>query len=208
MKKMLFQSTMYVIALTLVFWFLPSTGFAYNQQTPVKKVLDEIAAHHKVNFLYENNLLQNKYTSYRFNSSVTLQTALRDLLTPLGLKFSRLDEKNFTILAIKKNPIDETSSVVDEEVKNENALSSAAPFNVMQADSTGKEMIIKGRVVSDEKEQPIPNASVMARNSRLGTTTDAEGYFTLKVPSSIRTLTIGHVNFNTVEIPAGPGTPE
>ena len=207
MKKMLFQSTMYVIALTLVFWFLPSTGFAYNQQTPVKKVLDEIAAHHKVNFLYENNLLQNKYTSYRFNSSVTLQTALRDLLTPLGLKFSRLDEKNFTILAVKKNSIDESSTVIDaEEKENVKTVTGPAPFNLLQADTTGREMIIKGRVVSDEKEQPVPNASVMARNSKLGTTTDAEGYFTLKVPSSIRTLTIGHVNFNSVEIPANPRT--
>ena len=210
MKKLLVQSTVYAIALTLA-CLQPVQGFAnennryrYNQQASVKTVLDEIAAYHKVNFLYENNLLQNKTTGYRFNSSVSLQTALENLLTPLGLRFSKLDAKNYTIVAIKK-----TSANVDEDkyvpVDRRTEMISTSNNNtsfVLTKDTSGHEVVIKGRVVSDEKEQPIPNASVLAKGTRIGTSTDAEGYFALKVPAGVNSLQIGHVNFNALDITA------
>jgi TonB-linked SusC/RagA family outer membrane protein len=69
----------------------------------------------------------------------------------------------------------------------------------LKAGVGGVDRILKGKVVSD-KEEPIPGASVMVKNSKVGTTTDAEGYFSLRVPDAGSVLTIGHVNYFGQEV--------
>lgn len=54
--------------------------------------------------------------------------------------------------------------------------------------------------VTDETGNPVIGASVQARGSRVGTTTDANGTFTIRVPQSVRTLIISSVNFANQEV--------
>jgi TonB-linked SusC/RagA family outer membrane protein len=208
MKGLLFKGIGYSIALASIFFLNTGevkaresrTEKSWKQQVSAKAVLDAIAGYYKVNLVYENSLLQNKFTAYKFSpAQTTLEKALQDLLTPLGLKASRLDSKNYSIIAIKplatrkeanKN---ETVDVPDERIL----------VNRQQGvfmDTSGKEKIIKGRVVTDDNEEPISGASIVVLNSRTGTTSDAEGYFTLKVPSQTRTINIGHVNYNSGQV--------
>ena len=42
--------------------------------------------------------------------------------------------------------------------------------------------------VSDEKGIPLPNVSVVVKNSNIGTTTDFNGKFKIDVPASAKTL--------------------
>lgn len=58
--------------------------------------------------------------------------------------------------------------------------------------------------VSDDKGDPIPNASVTVKGTKQGTTTNAEGYFTLSgVPASVKSLSISSLNFVTREVAIG-----
>ena len=61
-------------------------------------------------------------------------------------------------------------------------------------------------VVADTRGTPLANASVVAKPSGGGTTTDAEGRFSLTVPAGARTLEISSVNFATSSAAIGNNT--
>ncbi|MEY3432764.1 MAG: hypothetical protein RL131_700, partial [Bacteroidota bacterium] len=58
--------------------------------------------------------------------------------------------------------------------------------------------------VSDAAGSPVPNASVIIKGTRIGTTTNANGNFSFSVPSASKTLVVSAVGQNTIEIPIPP----
>lgn len=55
--------------------------------------------------------------------------------------------------------------------------------------------------VTDEKGNPVANASVLAKGTKQGTTTNAEGVFSLPgVPATVTTLTISSLNFLSKDV--------
>ena len=62
-----------------------------------------------------------------------------------------------------------------------------------------------GTVVSAEDGQPVIGASVVVKGQpRIGVITDANGNYSLSVPTSANTLVIALVGMETVEVPALP----
>lgn len=61
---------------------------------------------------------------------------------------------------------------------------------------------ISGKV-TDEKGDPIANASVVVKGSTVGTTTNDAGSFTLSLPANAKTLVISSVAFSTLEVSIG-----
>ena len=55
--------------------------------------------------------------------------------------------------------------------------------------------------VTDERGAPIPQASVVAKGTNKGTTTDEKGNFSLTVSNSVHTITISSVNFQSQDVP-------
>jgi TonB-linked SusC/RagA family outer membrane protein len=64
---------------------------------------------------------------------------------------------------------------------------------------------IKGRV-TDSKSNPIANASVLVKGSTSGTTTDANGNFSINVPATGKVLVISSLNFTAQEVAIGTKT--
>ncbi len=60
--------------------------------------------------------------------------------------------------------------------------------------------------VTDEKGNPLPNASVIVKGTTIGTTTKTDGTYSLNVPANGRTLVISSVNMLTVEVSIGSKT--
>ncbi|MBU3743515.1 MAG: hypothetical protein FGM61_03070 [Sediminibacterium sp.] len=58
---------------------------------------------------------------------------------------------------------------------------------------------IKGKV-ADASNNPIANASVVVTGSNSGTTTDANGNFSLSVPANAKSITITSLNFANQQI--------
>src|ERR1700760_3218734 len=54
--------------------------------------------------------------------------------------------------------------------------------------------------VTDQNGGPIPNATVLAKGTKIGVATNINGSFTLSVPQSVNTLVISSVNFTTKEV--------
>src|SRR3954471_18216480 len=65
--------------------------------------------------------------------------------------------------------------------------------------------IITG-TVTDEKGLPLPNVSVVIKNSNVGTTTDMNGHYRLEVPASAKTLLFSSIGLSEMEVPIGDKT--
>ena len=64
---------------------------------------------------------------------------------------------------------------------------------------------LKGKV-TDAKNNPVANASVVVKGNAAGATTDAAGSFSISVPSTAKTLVITSLNFASQEIAIGNKT--
>src|SRR5262249_111108 len=53
---------------------------------------------------------------------------------------------------------------------------------------------------NDDKGNPVQGATVTPKGSKTGTSTDAQGAFSLKVPSSATALVISSVGFTTTQV--------
>lgn len=62
--------------------------------------------------------------------------------------------------------------------------------------------LVKG-VVSDEKGTGLPGATVSVKGTQVGTTTDANGQFSLNVPANAKTLVISYIGMTTQEVAIG-----
>jgi TonB-dependent starch-binding outer membrane protein SusC len=60
--------------------------------------------------------------------------------------------------------------------------------------------------VTDAADVPIANATVLAKGTRIGTSTGADGSFTLQVPANVRVLVFSAVGFTAVEHEIGTKT--
>ncbi|MGN6291981.1 MAG: SusC/RagA family TonB-linked outer membrane protein [Chitinophagaceae bacterium] len=60
--------------------------------------------------------------------------------------------------------------------------------------------------VTDEKGAPVPNASVVAKGTSSGTTTNADGTFSFTIPAGTKTLIISSVGFRSKEVGIGAAT--
>lgn len=74
--------------------------------------------------------------------------------------------------------------------------------NELKKDSN--KVVIKGKVLDKETNEPIPFANIFIKDTRIGTSTDVDGNFLLSIPDSVYknpfTLKIGYVGYNQLEI--------
>lgn len=54
--------------------------------------------------------------------------------------------------------------------------------------------------VTDDHGAPVSHASVVAKGSRMGTTTDEKGNFVLNVPNSVHTITVSSLGFAGIDV--------
>ncbi|MCF6333057.1 MAG: SusC/RagA family TonB-linked outer membrane protein, partial [Draconibacterium sp.] len=65
---------------------------------------------------------------------------------------------------------------------------------------------LSGVVSSSEDGSTVPGASIMVKGTTLGTITDIDGNFNLKVPEGSKTLVVSFVGLKSVELPIGNQT--
>lgn len=66
--------------------------------------------------------------------------------------------------------------------------------------TSAQDKTVTGKVTDEKDGSAIVGASVTVKGTSTGTVTDVEGKFSLKVPSSARTLIVSSVNYESVEI--------
>jgi TonB-dependent SusC/RagA subfamily outer membrane receptor len=61
--------------------------------------------------------------------------------------------------------------------------------------------LLRGRVVGRTTEEGLPGVTVLVKGTTFGVSTDADGSFSLYVPTDARTLVFSFVGYNTQELP-------
>ncbi|MGM0475099.1 MAG: SusC/RagA family TonB-linked outer membrane protein, partial [Bacteroidota bacterium] len=65
------------------------------------------------------------------------------------------------------------------------------------------QMEITGTVTSEEDGSPLPGVAVVVRGTTIGTITDADGNYSIEVPTTEATLMFTFVGMQTLEVPVG-----
>jgi len=73
-------------------------------------------------------------------------------------------------------------------------------FLVLQATAFAQDKTITGKVMDSKDGTPVFGASVQGKGTRVGTSTKNDGTFSLTVPSSVTTLIITSIGYETQEV--------
>lgn len=73
------------------------------------------------------------------------------------------------------------------------------PLLLLLAFAAQAQKTVTGKI-TDEKGNPIPGASIVVKDGKVGTTTDASGSFTLNAPSGTSAVTVSYVGYVSQDI--------
>lgn len=143
----------------------------------LKWVIHQLEKQTTLLFVYSNDAINlHQRVSIRLKD-VPLENALKNIFDPLKIDFE-LSGKNILLrpAALSTNDAATTIGVTTRAVEE-----------------------LKGRVL-DEQQQPIVGATVQLKGSNLVTTTDASGFFVLRVPEAKGALLVSFVGYRAQEV--------
>ncbi len=155
-----------------------------NQQ--VESLFREIEQQADVRFVFSRSLIRaDRKVSIRVKNQ-PLYKVLQEVLTPLELKYRASD--NLVIIS-RSDRKDEAQlrGLLDET--GQDLMGVMAPPDITV---TGK--------VSDEKGEGLPGVSILVKGTQQGTTTNAEGNFSLSVPDEKAVLVFSYVGYVSEEV--------
>ena len=143
------------------------------RKVPLKTVLEEVERQTGYSILFENDKVDvGKLITATFQNA-TLQTVLNEVLDK-SLRYS-INGGGKLVTISQRTAAPETAA--------------------------SKPQTFSGTVISSVDNQPIVGASIYVEGTAVGTTTDANGNYTLTVPASAKTVTISFLGFDTKKIP-------
>ena len=177
-----------------------------KQQKSLGALLSDLETQYEVNFNYASEVVKNKVVNAKeMNRQEALEEVLRQLLTPLGLKYEKLKEDVFFIVEKEKVEKLERQKIAPN---TGSAHSDARPSeNVYKKYVTGLrygtdinfDKTITGNV-TDENEEGLPGVNILVKETTIGTVTDVDGNYSLTVPDDATTLVFSSVGYLTEEV--------
>ncbi|MCF0054591.1 TonB-dependent receptor [Dyadobacter sp. CY356] len=211
-SKLKIGRIMKLTALLFLIAFMQVSAGVYSQtvrlnenNSGLEKVFNEIRKQTGYNFLYNNRLLKNTLpVNIRVNGE-ELKSVLDRVFENQPLSYSIIDK---TIVVKKRKP----TAVNNVPV---NAQSSLPPASLAKSD-IGPTSLLTNKVsgylltavdvsgkVTDEKGEPLPGVSIVIKGLPQGTTTSADGRFSLSVPGTSSVLIFSFVGYLPKEVPVG-----
>lgn len=158
-----------------------------EEQRILENNLRKIEKNFNVSIAYKSGLVTERNTNIDPSKYITTEDALDVLLSGSGLKYKKINSHFYTI-------------VKEEEPKNTTAPKIRA---VTGMPKPALELMLKGYVI-DAGGNTIPGATVSVKGTQIGTTTNAEGAFSLRVPDQYREgqLIVTSIGYNkqTIDI--------
>jgi hypothetical protein len=155
-----------------------------KQFTSLYKALNLVSEKADCLFIYESQVVENNKRVKLVADHLPLQKVLDNLLDDPTLGY-KVVGKHILIYRTSKEP---------------GKLSASA--TTFPGDSV-KPFILKARVFDNENKNPIAFASIGIAEQNLGTITNTDGYFVLKVPASFSnaTLLVSHIGYMSKGMP-------
>ncbi|HEY5747753.1 MAG TPA: TonB-dependent receptor [Chryseolinea sp.] len=188
-----------------------------NRTTPrraevrsLREALEEVQDHFNVSFLYESTVLEGKEVSAKIAIKGKIENTLTNLLEPVGLRFKKINDRTYSILpkTAPKASHDQRGAAASEKDSSADLNPSPAAAEALYAEDTENrlvEIVVQG-TITDENSSPIPGANVLVKGTTKGTTTDADGKFSISVPDENAVLVVSFIGYTSEEVPVGSRT--
>jgi len=181
---------------------------ATESQLALKIVLLKFKTYYRVDILFFDQLVEGQFVSpERIDWSVSLETNLKAILQPLGLRSYKAKNQGFVIA--KKPAAPEPAGDPQARLQPALAIEPATAGTLATAETSVKPatvMLVRGRVTDAETNEGIPGANIVVKGLTSGTATDKEGNFQISVPNSSVTLVVSFVGYLKQEITVGDRT--
>ena len=158
----------------------------------IQKALKEIEKVAHVKFVYSrNNLNLSEKVSMNF-SRRKLESVLHDLLSIRAIAFEAQATNEFIVLTVRRNPYRSVSDILDPD----GMPSSGSGYAALKVTGT----------VSDDAGNTMPGVNVLEKGTTNGTTTDANGKYTIEVADGNSTLVFTFIGYQKYETLVGAQT--
>ncbi len=154
------------------------------KETSFEKALKEIELVANVKFFYSTDQLSKEERVSLKVVRQSLRNVLNELLTPRKIKF-KVHEKEATI-TLRKQITPESQSLLEDTTTGDIIL----PISVA----------VTGKVLDATNQQPMAGVNILVKGTTNGTTTDAEGRFSINVENN-DILVFSFIGYTSVEIP-------
>jgi hypothetical protein len=180
----------------------------------LKDVLNRLTSQYGVNILFELRAVEGMSVPADIvNSKATLEKNLHNVLSPLGLRYKKVNANSYLIvlgrkpakIAAVEAPAPDLSLPVNRDVGPGEQIAQADKAPVAMAKAIDR--TITGTVKSETNEA-LPGVSVVIKGTTRGTTTDANGGYQLTVPDEAvaTTLVFSFVGYLNQEVVLGNRT--
>ena len=182
----------------------------------LKDVLNELNNRYGVNILFELRAVEGlSVATETISPKATLEKNLANLLSPLGLRYKKVNTNSYLIVGGKKSKklanadIQVAEPEPSQQTNRQNSLADRMP-DAVRATPTPESVdrIITGTVKS-ETDEVLPGVSVVIKGTTRGTTTDAGGGYQLTIPDetgAATTLVFSFVGYLNQEVAVGNRT--
>ena len=185
-----------------------------NQQDakqPLHEALEKLGQQHQVRFSFDRKVVEEKFVKEDDISSRDLYETLDRVLTPLQLKYEKIDAVHFVIVPKKEAP--RTIERLDKKtVRTSHSTSTAVPPVIPYSPlsthhaTTSVEKTITGRVTDLSTNEGLPGVNIVVKNTTAGTVTDIDGNYRLTMPDDAETLVFSSVGYTSEEVAIGNQT--
>ncbi|MHC1703031.1 MAG: carboxypeptidase-like regulatory domain-containing protein [Tenuifilaceae bacterium] len=153
-----------------------------DQRTSIYEILNQITDITGYFFIYDSKILNSDKKISIYSDGKTLKEILSEILSNPSLDF-KVIEKHILIFVqrVNKEPV---------------------PISV-KAD-TIKYITLKGQVLDKQTSNPLSYVTVGIIENNIGTVSNFDGFFSLKIPSSFvnSTIIVSHLGYKSQKIPA------
>jgi TonB-dependent starch-binding outer membrane protein SusC len=173
-----------------------------DKESSLSGKLKEVESKFKVSILYDADLVKNKKVKAT-NKFSTVEETLKNLLEPFELDYKKGEDGLFVIIP-KSNkslkPIESNGSKIEETRTLESELTRLEFYasrgnNIIRAD-----VIISGTVTGGKENEPLPGVTVQLKGTSIGTATDVNGKYTLKLPDASGVLVFSYIGYVPEEV--------
>lgn len=190
---------------TIAFAALPASQHtSVRQEMKLKSILLDMQKHYGVEIIFEDRLVGSiQITSGMLDLNQPVEKNLNLILQNSGLKYKQTRKNTFVIVEnkeesnrVNKAEKKESAALLTEQALAINSVSgNTAAVNVDKA--------ISGKV-SDESGTGLPGVSVVLKGTQRGTSTGADGEFTIDIPEAGQnTLVFSFVGYKSQEVTIG-----
>jgi hypothetical protein len=183
----------------------------------LKDVLKKLQDHYAIDILFfDRNVEGLVVAGDVINYKVNIEQNLTAVLKPLGLRYRKVKNGGYVVVARESVEKTEASSGqtslgilsspdrLDSDIENRpGAL--GLPTKLPTEKLAPVDIPVQGSV-TDDKGEGLPGVSIVIKGSQKGTTTDAEGKYKIDVPNVSATLIFSYVGYVPQEVTVGTRT--